>query len=82
MVALPGVLGEGSGTDHAAPVCQAGAVSSPLGLLPFGLHLGRNLAQGVFGFPISGPVVPGIFAWVPDELGSLTYAPEPVRRRR
>ncbi|HEY5979865.1 MAG TPA: CPBP family intramembrane glutamic endopeptidase [Microlunatus sp.] len=92
--------------------------------LPFGLHLGWNLAQGVFGFPISGHVVPGIFSTVPTaddvlvltggtygpeagipgmlarfvviglvvlylrrrwpdgRFGSLTYAPEPVRRRR
>ena len=49
--------------------------------LPFGLHLGWNLAQGVFGFPISGHVVPGMFATVPaaDDVLVLTggtYGPE------
>lgn len=90
--------------------------------LPFGLHLGWNLAQGVLGFPISGHVVPGLFRaiptaddvsvltggtygpeagipgmlarfvviglvvvylrrrWPDGRLGSLTYAPDPVRR--
>ena len=49
--------------------------------LPFGLHLGWNLAQGVFGFPISGHVVSGIFRVVPggDDVLVLTggtYGPE------
>ena len=49
--------------------------------LPFGLHLGWNLAQGVFGFPISGHVVPGLFRVVPtaDDVLVLTggtYGPE------
>jgi membrane protease YdiL (CAAX protease family) len=49
--------------------------------LPFGLHLGWNLAQGVFGFPISGHVVPGIFRVLPtaDDVLMLTggtYGPE------
>lgn len=92
--------------------------------LPFGLHLGWNLAQGVFGFPISGHVVPGLFRvmptaddvliltggtygpeagipgmlarfvviglvvlylsrrWPDGRFATLTYAPEPVRRKR
>jgi len=49
--------------------------------LPIGLHLGWNLAQGVFGFPISGHVVPGIFRAVPtaEDVLVLTggpYGPE------
>lgn len=49
--------------------------------LPFGLHLGWNLAQGVLGFPISGHVVPGLFRAIPtaDDVSALTggtYGPE------
>ncbi|MBF4514115.1 CPBP family intramembrane metalloprotease [Plantibacter sp. VKM Ac-2885] len=47
--------------------------------LPFGLHLGWNLSQGLFGLPISGHVVPGWFASAsigPDVLSGAAYGPE------
>lgn len=50
--------------------------------LPFGLHVGWNLAQGVLGLPISGNVVAGLFRAVPTSEDVLVllhggaYGPE------
>ncbi|SEJ60769.1 hypothetical protein SAMN04487917_1083 [Arthrobacter sp. yr096] len=47
--------------------------------LPFGLHLGWNMSQGLFGFPISGHVVPGWFSSTssgPEILNGGAYGPE------
>ena len=49
--------------------------------LPFGLHLGWNLSQGLLGFPISGYLVPGLFRAVPTADNVLlndggAYGPE------
>lgn len=41
--------------------------------LPFGLHLGWNLSQGLLGFPISGYLVPGFFRAVPTDDTLLIY---------
>ncbi len=47
--------------------------------LPFGLHLGWNMTQGLFGFPISGNIVPGWFSTAstgPELLNGGAYGPE------
>ncbi len=47
--------------------------------LPFGLHLGWNMTQGLFGFPISGNIVPGWFSTAstgPEILNGGAYGPE------
>lgn len=50
--------------------------------LPFGLHLGWNLSQGLLGFPISGYLVPGLFRAVPSTPDTMllydggAYGPE------
>ncbi|MFJ6535086.1 lysostaphin resistance A-like protein [Paenarthrobacter sp. NPDC091711] len=47
--------------------------------LPFGLHLGWNMSQGLFGFPISGHVVPGWFSSTSsgaEILNGGAYGPE------
>jgi membrane protease YdiL (CAAX protease family) len=47
--------------------------------LPLGLHLGWNMWQGLFGFPISGNLLPGWFTAIPhgaEILNGGVYGPE------